>query len=266
MLDLDADKIKTYQTCSLLYKYRHVDGIYEPILGQSLIRERFENVLKRVLTFYFYQKQEGNQPSIKSLLNRFQKLWFGEGYTAEDLFSEPSSAIGKKDKIQLAADTIGYFNQFYEDFDESHAIPLLIREDFSIPLTRELKLSGIFDLVLKEGDTYNVIKWRANNGKPLKTADFFIDFTILDRAFRYRMEGRDYKVNYFVYDFTSVDKGFNRVEVELGDQYTLLYWCNEILNEVTYPPRRGLTTHCRGCHFDKPCSEYVITEDMLKKV
>lgn len=265
MLDLTADMIKTYQTCALLYKYRHVEERYEPIIGQNLVRDRFENVLKRVLTFYFYQRQEGNQPSIKSLLNRFQKLWFGEGYTAEDIFSEPSSAVGKKDRIQLAADTIAYFVKFYEDFDARPDIPLLIREDFSVPLTREIKVSGVFDLVLKDGLEYSVIKWRANNGHPLKTADYFIDFATLDYAFRYRMEGRKYNVKYYMYDFTSVNAGYNEVIVEDEDIFTMMYWAESVKNDETYPNRRGLTTHCRGCHFDKPCSEYVITEEMVRR-
>lgn len=264
MLDLDAEKIKTYQTCSLLYKYRHVDMIYEPIIGEKLVRERFENVLKRVLTFYFYQKQEGNQPSLKSLLNRFQKIWFGEGYTAEDIFSETTAGLRKKDKISLASDTIGYFSEFYNEFDGSKALPLLIREDFSVPLSKNIKLSGVFDLVLKEGNTYNVIKWRAGDARPLKVADYFIDFAVMDYAFRYRMEGREFDVNYYIYDFASVHKGLNLVEVDPDDHYALMYWCNAIRDETTFPPRRGLTTHCRGCWFDKPCSEYTITEEMVK--
>lgn len=263
MLDLNADMIKTYQTCSLLYKYRYVDGLFEPIVNDKLVRDRFENVLRRVLTFYFYQKQDGNQPSFKSMLNRFQKIWFGEGYTAEDIFSEVTNATHKKDKLSLAGETIKYFADFYEEFDASSAIPLMMREDFSVPIGKEIKLSGFFDVVLKEVNDYKVIKWRANNARPLNTADFFVDFAIFDHAFRHRMEGRDFNVKYYIYDFMSIHKGMNEVEVHPDDFFTLKYWCNEILRDTTYPPRRGLTTHCRGCHFNQPCSEYSITEEML---
>ncbi len=121
----------------------------------------------------------------------------------------------------------------------------------------------MFDLVLKDGSHYNIIKWRADNGRPLKTADYFIDFAILDHAFRHRMEGREFSVSYFVYDFTSVNKGFNLVKVDPENYNALKYWCQTIIEESAFAPRRGLTTHCKTCHFDEPCSQYVITPSMI---
>ncbi len=265
MLELNADKIKTYQTCSLLYKYRYLEEQYEPVATGPLVRTRFENILKRVLTFYFYQKQDSNQPSLKSMLNRFQKLWFGEGYTPDDIFTEQTNPAfkAKTDKIYLAANTIDYFIKFYEDFDSGSAIPMLIREDFSVPLTKDIKVCGIFDLVLKDGSDYSVIKWRANSSMPLRSAEYFIDFAILDHAFRYRMEGKEYNVKYYIYDFTSVSSGLNLVEVDPEDKNTLTYWANTVQEDEVHAPRRGLTTHCRGCHFDSPCSKYSITKHMI---
>lgn len=266
MLDLDAEKIKTYQTCSLLYKYRYLDFMHEPIMTEVLIRTRFQNILKRVMTFYFYQKQEGNQPSMKSLTSRFQKLWFGDGYTAEDLFTETTHSGNKRDKIQLAANTIQYFINFYEDFDQRKDIPLLIREDFSVPLGREIKLSGVFDLVLKDQENYSVIKWRADSGNSLKTADYFIDFAILDHAFKYRMQNKKYnQVKYYIYDFTSTNPGMHEMNINADNKYAIEYWTDLVLKDKIHAPRRGLTTHCKTCWFDSPCSKYSITEEMIKK-
>lgn len=49
--------IKDYQTCALLYKYRHEDNMPEKIQGRDLVSERFENTIKEIIYYFFYKNK-----------------------------------------------------------------------------------------------------------------------------------------------------------------------------------------------------------------
>jgi hypothetical protein len=85
---LTIESIKDYETCALLYNYRHQEKLAETIPSRELFSLKFENTIKSVINFFFYKKQAGVTPSYSSLLNRWEKLWFPKDTTAYDLIHE----------------------------------------------------------------------------------------------------------------------------------------------------------------------------------
>ena len=85
MKELTIEAIKDYQTCALLYSYRHDQKLPETIMSRDLITARFENTLKSVINYFFYKKQGGIVPSYASLLNRWEKLWFSKDATIKKI-------------------------------------------------------------------------------------------------------------------------------------------------------------------------------------
>lgn len=250
---LTATSIKDYQVCALLYDYRHVRSLYEPIHGRDILANRYEDTLKKVISFFFYKKQSGNTPSYNSIINRWEKLWFPKEMTAYDIAVEQHESW-HGNLVSYNTDAAVALMKFHEDFAESDWDPLLIEEKFLVALSREIRVSGSFDLVLRKGKNHKVVKYSGRLRRPTINS-LLIDFAILRHAFESRNDTKK-SVDYFLYDIGSSKPGFVKANPTQKDLNALHYWANDMVNSEIYAPRRGLTAHCKGCSFDKPCSSW----------
>lgn len=252
---LTVDSIKDFQTCALLYEFRHVKGDYEPITGRELMYRRFENKMKLVASFFFYKKQSGNVPSYAALLNRWEKLWFPKEMSAYDIAVEQhESAYGNY--ASFSNDASKALMRFYDDFVADNSDAIMIDEEFMVPLSNS-RLTGTFDLVLRDAKTkrYKVVKWISRYRKP-PLSSLLVEFAALRHAFEYRNEGKDLDVTYGYYDLASPGKGFTSIGVTQDDINALTYWARTIEETDLFVPRRGLTAYCKKCPFDHPCSQW----------
>jgi hypothetical protein len=254
VLTLDAAAIKDFQICARLYDYRHNEKMYERIERRDLMAQRFENTLKKIVSFFFYKKQGGTIPSYSALLNRWERLWFPKDMTGYDLTIEklePNhhnlASYGKEAAIALM--------KFYEDFAEDPGLPFLIDEKFEVPITRDIRINGYFDLVLRYKDSHRVLLWSAKMRRP-SISSVMVDFTIMKMAYEYRNQGKSVPTEYGMYDLTSAKPGFVPIEAKKEDENALKYWAVEAFNTEIFAPRRGLTYYCKTCPFDSPCSEW----------
>jgi hypothetical protein len=254
MITLTVDSLKDYQTCARLYDFRHIENLYEPIGNRELMAERFENTLKRVLSFFFYKKMGGIVPSYAALLSRWERLWFPKDMSSYDIAVEQhESAYGNLASYSNEAAAV--LLKFYEDFEKDTYDPILVDEAFTVPVTDEIRLEGAFDLCTRNAKTakYKLIKWSAKHRKP-STAVMLLDFAAYKYAFEYRNE-KARNVEYYTYDLISAKGGFTKIDVNEDDIRALQFWSNEIEQDVIFPSRRDLTYYCKSCPFyDKECA------------
>lgn len=265
MIDLSVDAIKDYQTCALLYDFRHLQNRYEPIARGDELSVRFENTMRSIVSFFFYKKQAGIVPSVSAIINRWEKNWFPKDMTPYDLAVEQHDILNGN-LASFSSEGIRSLLRFYDDFAEDiENDPLLINEDFIIPLNGEIKLTGTFDLVLRnKRNVYTVIKWSTST-KKVPASSMNMEFAALKMAFKYRNDNRPMNVRYGYYDLVSAGKfGFHEVEVPDADLNSLTYWAEDAVSNQIFAPRRGLTSYCRGCPFDTPCRDFEVTEQMLE--
>lgn len=259
---LTANSIKDYQICSLLYEYRHVNSLHEPIQGRDLLSKRYEDTLKKVVSFFFYKKQSGNTPSYNSILNRWEKLWFPKEMTAYDIAVDQHESW-HGNLVSYNTDAAVALLKFHEDFSDCDWEPLLIDEKFLVALSRQVRLAGVFDLVLRKGKNFKVVKYSGRLRRPT-ISSLLVDFAILRFAFEERNETKK-NADYFLYDIGSSKPGFVKANPTQKDLNALKYWACDLAESKLYVPRRGLTAYCKGCPFDKPCSNWNdYTKDLNK--
>lgn len=248
---LTAKGINDFMVCELFYECRHERNEHEIVLAHNLMADRFENTLKRVAAFFFYKKQSGNVPSYNALLNRWEKLWFDKDMTAYDMAIEQHSIkfnnIASFSNIAAAS-----LEVFHDNFAEDSGIPIMIDEEFIVPFGNEIRLSGSFDLILKYGKEYRIIKWYGRRLKP-KNGSTLLDFAALKYAFDYKANKKK-RASYRMYNLSSAQSPFMKIQQPSRDDvYALQYWAKEVANTDTFVPRRGFTAYCRDCPFDEIC-------------
>lgn len=255
VLTVGVNQLKDYEVCSLFYNYKYRE--HTPFIEdkRDLMNLRFEEVMKRTASYYFYKRQGGVIPSYNSILNRWEKLWFPKGTSAYDLKIEQHESVHGSlvSYTKIAAHS---FMEFNEDFSNNdYGIPLLIDEKFLIPLGSNVRLEGSIDLVLRDREHfYRVIKWVAHQKRP-SLSSLMLDFAAQKLAFEFRNETPK-RVSYYIYDLGSPHTVALEMFPNKNDINALKFWAKSIRDEKVFYPRRGMTTRCRGCPYDKPCSNF----------
>lgn len=248
---LTVEAVKDYQVCERFYDYRYNDKEPESILGRELIAQRFENTLKRVASFFFYKKQAEIVPSYNALLNRWEKLWFPKDMTAYDLAIEQQD-INHGNLSSYSNAAAAALEQFHAIFSKDKSDPILIDEPFTLTLSKNTRLEGRIDLMLRDKNRCKVIKW---TGRRKGNNALILDFSAMRMAIDER-EVRPKGLEFGLYDLSSVKGKYEEFEVSQSDVDSLKYWINDIESKDIYVPRRGLTSYCRSCPFDKQCAEW----------
>lgn len=251
---LTVEAIKDYETCALLYRYRHLDKLPETIPVRDLYSIKFENTLKSVINFFFYKKQGGVTPSYSSLLNRWEKLWYPKDTTAYDIIHEQHESF-YGNTSSLTSKAAGALLEFYNHYSEDDSIPMAIDQQFFVPVGTGSKIDGNFDVILYKEGHYYVYKW-VFNFKHSHASLYQMDFAILNEAFKHKFPDKANKVHFGYYDILSPNQKFIEYEINSEDPKALRYWCSTIEEDDKMVPRRGLTAYCKRCPFDTPCSKW----------
>lgn len=261
ILTVTPESIKDFQTCARLYDYRYNDGDKEFISRRDLLAARYENTLKKIVSFFFYKKQGGYVPSYSALLNRWERTWFPKDMSAYDIAVEQhESAYGNLASYSNDATTA--LLSFYETFAEDKGEPFLIDEQVVVSISDDIRLETNFDLVLRyrEHNLFRIIKWSGKKRKPT-AASLMTDFAAIKYAFDMKNRGRGISTSYGFYDLASSRPGFHSVDVDENDINTLLYWARDMDKEDVFPSRRDLTAYCKVCpYYDGPCKDWVLPE------
>lgn len=262
MLKLTAPSLKDFQTCALLYSYRHKEDskITEYVDIRDRRAQKFDETIKRVAAFFFYKKQSYAEPSFQALLNRWERLWFHNGITPAEIATMKNEVIWGSD-TSYTTQAAAALRVFWEEFaNKPEEQVVLVDEKFCVPLTKEIALEGTFDVILREkleNNTYKykVFKWTTTSVKRTMSHWVF-DMACIDYAFKYRNNNRPMDISYYIWNFGGATIGARQVELENEDLNLLKYWANDVKNTKVFAPRRGLTSYCKSCPFDKSCSKW----------
>jgi hypothetical protein len=254
MIKLTPTQIKDFQICERLYDFRHTQKLPETIPGRSVISQRFENTLKSVVHFFFYKKQGGITPSYSSLLNRWEKLWFPKNTTAYDIIHEQHESL-YGNTASLTSKAAAALLDLVEKFSESDIIPIGIDSEYIFPMGNDVYVEDKFDLIYSSGNKTFVIKWAFNHN--LKNEFMHVaEMASMYRAFSFKYGEKIKDAKFGYYDLITAKPGFIEYSVSQEDLDALSYWCSSIASENVFPSRRGLTTYCKTCPFDKPCAKW----------
>lgn len=254
MIKVNADQIKDFQTCERLYDYRHVQELSEPISGRSLNTLKFENTLRSVVHFFFYKKQAGLVPSYASLLNRWEKLWFPKDTTAYEIIHEQHESL-YGNMASLTTKAASALLSLVNNFSDPLIVPIGIDHEYIVPITGSVYMEDKFDLIYAKNNKTYVIKW-AFNHKMKNEFMHVAEMAGLYKAFGHQYGNKIFTTQFGYYDLISPKPEFIKYDVGEEDIEALVYWCSSLEREDVFPSRRGLTTYCKSCPFDKPCSKW----------
>lgn len=128
---LSYSQIDTYNKCPLLYKYRYIVNIPVPAGAAA----SFGASLHAALYHLYSELKTGKVIAKEELSALLEKVWMPVGYKSKD----HEEKMKKKGQEALV--------KFYETAFSSKTRPLALEENFSLPLSPDLKIRGKIDRV-----------------------------------------------------------------------------------------------------------------------
>lgn len=254
MRTLNANAIKDFQICERLYDYRHIEQMPEKIFAREIYTRKFEKTIKSILYYFWYKKQGGVTPSYASLLNRWEKLWFPKETEAYDIISEQHESVyGNISSLTSKAASI--LLNFYETYSDKDAIPVAISEPYLAKINSNIIIEDVFDLIYFENNLMHVVKFIFNY-KVSNSYFYQVDFSCMYSGFKHQHPNRLGLAKFGYVDLLSNDVSFREYKISNEDLEALEYWCDTIDTKEVFVPRRGLTSYCKKCPFDQPCSKW----------
>lgn len=129
-------QLETFQRCPLQYKYMYILKVPTPHSGALAFGEAIHTALQ-----HFYEAYR-KDPSVRldTLLRFYEQAWIPVGYASKKEQQEKKQA-GKK-----------MLTEFYKTFHHPHISIRGIEQNFKIPLTKGIYLSGKMDRVDDKGE------------------------------------------------------------------------------------------------------------------
>jgi len=258
MLHITLQQLKDFQTCERLYDFRHNEQMPETIGGRQLLSSKFESTLKSIVHYFFYKKQAGVTPSYASLLNRWEKLWFPKDSSPFDIIYEQHETL-YGNTASLTSKAAAVLLELIENFGEQDIIPIGIDEEYVVPITDNVAVKDRFDLIYSKNKKIHVVKWVFNH-KLKYESSYVFDFAVMNTAFTNKFPDKKNRTTFGYFDLMNQKSDFTEFNIESADLDALKYWCDSLYEEKVFPSRRGLTSYCKSCPFDKPCSKWVAWE------
>lgn len=256
MQTLTVDAVRDFTVCELYYKFKYEDGLYEPILTYDSIKDRFHETLKRVLSYYFFKKQADHVPSLKALINRWERLWFPKDMTSYDMAVDRHRKDRGISLVTMNTNAVNVLESFHSHFADDEGMPIVIDEKTILPVRDDIRLECNIDLILRyPGDLYRVIKWTTKQ-YDRHPENAFLDFAAMKFAFDHKNNGQR-KATYGIFKLTQDGIGYGKhLQPKGSDVDALKYWAMQAVDTDTHLPRRGHTSYCKGCPFDQECADF----------
>lgn len=258
---LSASQLSLYLTCSLKYRFQHVDRL--PRLTTSA-NQAFGTAMHAALNWLHKERKQGRTPPLAEVLNVFEADWYAQTET------EGTQAVrfeDDSDRMLLAHKGKELLTQYY------HLSPANVRDSelrFTLPLVNpataevlDVPIRGVIDLIEEDGA---IVEFKApQKAPPMTDLPENIQLTTYSYAYE-KLFGKPPKE---IRKVSLVRTKNPRIETQVTgrepkDYERLFHIGREVLKGVrsgVFIPSRGCWM-CSDCEYDQDCREWAGNEEV----
>lgn len=255
-MNLTSDQIRDYEACPRYYDFKYGDSPVPVKLNKrQKMSEEFMDTIKKVGNFYLYKKQSFNDPTLRSLYNRWQRDWYKDLEAAD--VAKMQNSVQQRSRTSFGTRAMDVIQVLYDDFKEVGGDEVFwLNEDYIVPISnQENVIEGTVDLVIREKktNTFHIFKWTESN-TPIQTHKY--DLAAAEYAFRYRYDFKEMNTKHYVWHFYGQQLGRQEIKLEKKDFDLMGYYASEIQKDDIFAPKFGYSTYCKGCSFTTKCQKW----------
>ena len=226
---LSFNKINSYIICPLQYKYRHQWMLQSARFGGMLYGSNVHRVIEMILK----KVMDGeivNQKKIEDLTNF---------YWNDSIIRNPSeNSVFKKTAIKQMQNT---YNLNKEIFNKKNIFS--IEEKFLFPIKKNFLVNGRYDLVMKNGESYEIIDFKTGVEK-----DYSLQLNFYKFCFQ-----KKYKIKNIKLSVIGIKDGKKNIieEMKTSKVEEKVFHIAYNIKQKKFDPNPG--PQCSDCAFNKIC-------------
>jgi hypothetical protein len=255
-MTIRPEQIRDYEACARYYDFKHNDKIKVRSNSRSLKSQTFLDTVYRVASFYVFKKQSYEDPSLTSLLNRWQKDWYGPETKAIDL-AKAKNSVQQNSQTAYSTRAIETLKLFYEDFSDLKADELFwLNEEYVVPITdKKIPLGGKADLVTlrKRSKQIDIYQWGHTT---ISLDEWKYNLIGTEMALRHHHDLSEYTFKHHIWSFLGNSIGKRTFTLEQKDFDLMMYWLEQMQDDEIYASRFGHVVLCKTCPYAGKCNNW----------
>jgi hypothetical protein len=255
-MNITPEQVRDYEACPRFYDYSYgEEGAGVKLSKRQQLSAEFMDTIKRVANYYFYKKQAYNDPTLKSLYNRWQKDWFGDT-TVSDI-AKMQNSVQQRSRTSFSSRAVEIIKDLFEDFSDVTGDQVFwLNESYIVPiLDQKAILEGTVDLVIRQKDKnrFHIFKWANSNES---TQSWQYELAAAEYAFRYRYSSKEMDTRHYLWHLYGPRTGRQQIELEKKDFDLFGYNADKLVNDKLFVPRYGYSTYCKSCPYTSKCVKW----------
>ena len=149
MIELNAEKIRDFRGCRYLYKAKHIEKIPQKhsVSERDMLPAQLEDAVKKTIKSFYFEVMNDAVPSYKEVQKKFEKLWLKEK-TVKDIIRDENTP--QKNVHHFTTEGLKIITQFYKMNYRKPGKVIFLSEDYCIPFTENVVISGTIDLAIEK--------------------------------------------------------------------------------------------------------------------
>jgi hypothetical protein len=245
--EITSDKLRDFQLCRYLYQQKQINGRCEHArrTDRELLRDKMEQTLIKVICFAYFEKMENKIVTYSQVINRWEKLWFGD-MNREDVFGSVNSP--GRNIHSINTDAMEILNRFYASFERDNAVVTMLSEPYTVPIGDSGVCHDFVTLAVRRGDVHYLEYYTTKSAKAFMPGS--------ERYHKAILDSMAYSRDFDVIPIVKV----NHLKSNKIDEYipTTLQWRQLIeladeMSETDRYPASGHNYWCDRCQFKDEC-------------
>lgn len=253
MIQLNAEQIRDFRGCRYLYKAKHIDKIAQKhyVNERDLLPSQFEDAIKKTIKYFYFEAMNKNIVSYKDLQKKFERLWLKEK-TVKDIINDENTP--QKNVHHFTTEGIKIVYDFYKVNHKNPGEVLLLSEEYSVPITKNVIINGNIDIALNRNGKVTLPVYTTKGKTYFSEGNEGYYKIVLDAiAFKYKTDLDINNVSIISF------KGGGYKQDDIVIDMLKVRQLKEVVEEI-YECKRFLPNHdyywCKNCSMEKYCSTW----------
>ena len=258
-MEIDIQDVKEYCFCPMYYKYKKENKKTKYIN----IVESYDFVIRQSIFSFFALISEGQGPSMYILKRTFGAKWIGRKTKEDVMYLKPGDWRDSHNERRKKG--IKALVKFYDLFKERHGFPIALNKTYSVPISKNLNLTGSFEIIRELKDKNNVssidiLHFRNDDVYKIDMAiDKDIEISALSFAFRSVFKVKEDQITIY-----SLHRGKSNITYRTKEDYRVMI---RTIKNVAYLIKNKIfyafpDNKCYSCIYKDVCYVELSEENM----
>ncbi len=259
-LELSMDDVYTYMECPKKYELTKIHEIPSEDHYKSAVL--YSKGIHQTISYFYYEVMQGRLPTLRQMRDKWASYYysiFKDDKRTKENFLNARTGTDHQRTEQILNRGMEAIYAFYAENKDNPGTPIAVNYPFRIAVTKDLILTGEFELIREYTDKDNrklieIVDFKTSKTKTDAASGFFLRHDLRATAMFYAFQEHfKSSPDRFVFDYIGTDKRLSlyRDENEIKRLKSVLKGVSNGISQEDFYPRQSFM--CKTCPMMNYC-------------